>query len=427
MNIVMLTRRLIGKSVFLSALFYVLSSPSAWAVHVPITAEFIPNPSNARVNQFVNLTPFSGYCTEARAQCAARNIFSVRANVNFASKFIHKGEPVYIKAPWEWKKVTVTHPIGGPQEVEVRVTGVGSGYRINPGAATIAGGADQGIQASHSRLWGTGNAVGNDWVYVPAPCRFTGSSFATPNVFGFFWLVTNSSRCTKTAAVDIPDFSFQNIDFLYELRTPNPLAMQSGTYTGSLIYSVGENKDFDFNKMVPNDSVISLDFTLKVTHALKVEIPPGGNTVELVPEGGWQRWMNGNKAPPRLFRDQPFLISSSTPFKLYVECEGTIGSDCYLTNSTGSGTVPVNVSVTLPNGFTDTSGASINRRRLNHIQGISAASVGNALSVRPSYYVDRSPAILHFEVPKEGIDQVLKNDGPSRYYGKITVIWDADI
>lgn len=427
MNILKLMRNFMGKSPFLSAIFCVLSSHSALAINIPISAEFVPNPSNTRVNRFVNLTPNSGYCTEPRAQsqCLTAQTFSIRARIDFASKVVHKGDIVSIKAPWEWRKVTVTHPIAGPQEVEVRIVGVGSTYRITPNAATIVGGAsNESLQIKHSRLWG---GLRNDWVYVPAPCQFTGSSFALPNIYSFFWRVSSSSACAKTADFDIPDFSFQDIDFAYELRTPNPLAMQSGTYVGSLIYSVGENKDFDFNKMVPNDGALSLNFSLKVTHALKVEIPPGGNRIELVPEGGWQRWMNGGRAPPRLFRDQPFLMSASTPFKMYVECEGMSGNYCYLNDSTRTSSVPVQVSVTLPSGFSDNAGARINKRVLNHIQGISVASAGSALQVRPSFYVDRSPAILHFEVPKEGVSELLKKDGPSRYTGKVTVIWDADI
>src|SRR5471032_3238279 len=132
MSILKLKRILMGRSLFLSTLFCGLSSQPAWAVNIPITAEFMPNPSSPRFNQFVNTTPYSGFCTDGRAACKTNGIFSVEANINFGAKPIRKGETAYIKAPWEWRKVTVTHPIAGPQEVEVRITGVGSKYFVFP-------------------------------------------------------------------------------------------------------------------------------------------------------------------------------------------------------------------------------------------------------------------------------------------------------
>lgn len=67
------------------------------------------------------------------------------------------------------------------------------------------------------------------------------------------------------------------LDFAYELRTPDPLKMSSGNYTGTLRYSMGPRGDFDFGDvMIPDDTELTLDFNLEVQHTLKVDIPPGG-------------------------------------------------------------------------------------------------------------------------------------------------------
>lgn len=79
----------------------------------------------------------------------------------------------------------------------------------------------------------------------------------------------------KGANYLIPGFSYRYLDFAYELRTPNPLKMSSGQYTGSLTYSVGPGQDIDMGDvMLPNDSALTLNFNLEVQHTLQVEVPP---------------------------------------------------------------------------------------------------------------------------------------------------------
>lgn len=84
------------------------------------------------------------------------------------------------------------------------------------------------------------------------------------------------AACTKTAAFGIPSMYFQGIDIAYELKTPNPLSMSSGLYTGSITYTLGSSGDFQMGSMMDaDDDSLTLDFVLDVQHTLKVEIPPG--------------------------------------------------------------------------------------------------------------------------------------------------------
>jgi len=216
--------------------------------------------------------------------------------------------------------------------------------------------------------------------------------------------------------------TYRYLDFAYELRTPNPLKMSTGHYTGSLTYSVGPGQDFDMGDvMLPNDSIITLNFNLDVQHTLKVEVPPGGNKVVLEPQGGWQAWLNQGQKPTRLFRDQTFHISASSRFKMGLECQFANASDntCQLWAPDSGLMVPVAVAVTLPNGLTDAAGQPVNHRRL-YLDGS-----GTEL-FQPGRYVDRKPGTLHFEVARKEVEEMLAGDA-KQYSGTVTVIWDSEV
>jgi hypothetical protein len=173
--------------------------------------------------------------------------------------------------------------------------------------------------------------------------------------------------------------------------------------------------------MGPSDNVIVLDFRLDVEHVLKVDIPPGGNRVELVPQGGWQAWLNQGRKPTRLFRDQTFNISASSRFKMNLECQYTQdGKTCSLREPVSGHVVPLNVSVSLPHGLTDAGGQPVNRRQLLR------DGSGTEL-FQPGFYVDRRPGTLHFEIPSGEVAEMIYPGQPRQYSGNVTVIWDSDV
>jgi hypothetical protein len=210
------------------------------------------------------------------------------------------------------------------------------------------------------------------------------------------------------------------LDYTYELRTPNPLNMSSGQYTGALTYRVGPRQDFDMGDvMLPSDSVITFNFKLDVEHTLKVDVPPGGNRVELVPQEGWQSWLNSGRKPTRLFRDQRFHISASSRFKMALECQYVSGNTCAIAETATGHAVPVDVSVSLPEGLTDAAGQPVNQRRLLR------DGSGTEL-FQPSFYVDRRSGTLHFEVGRSQVEEML-DSGAKAYSGNVTVIWDSEV
>nr|WP_092394879.1 MULTISPECIES: hypothetical protein [unclassified Pseudomonas] len=395
--------------------------PTASALTQEISAIFRPDPAKPMENKFTNTTPVSGYCAQLPRECEIAGMFSIRMPITFdSSKAIEANHSDYrqgatFKVPSDWRPVTVINSGTGESEVvEIRVSGIGSQYRLSVSPVELVGGGS--VYGAHEKLWGSA------WVYAPAPCRYSGVGLYSTYQYAFFWKAPQQAACSKQAKYRVPDMRYTYLDFAYELRTPNPLKMSAGHYTGTLSYSVGPGQDFDMGDvMLPNDSVISLNFNLEVQHTLKVEVPPGGNKVVLEPQGGWQAWLNQGQKPTRLFRDQTFHISASSRFKMGLQCQfaGSSDNTCLLWAPSSGQLVPVNISVTLPNGLTDAAGQPVNRRRL-YLDGS-----GTEL-FQPGHYIDRRPGTVHFEVARNQVEEMLAGEAKN-YMGNVTVIWDSEV
>jgi hypothetical protein len=402
-------------------LLMMFATPTAGAVTQEIRALFTPDSANPQRNEFVNQTPSSGYCEFYPQICRESKTFSIRLLTRLDSNKPIQADAsprdsAMFKVPADWRPLTVTNADTGDVEtVEVRISGVGSNYVLSDTADNLTGTANPGD--GHRALW-----RGSSWVYAPPPCASTNMGFFGERTYAFFWMARGAGACVKVANFPIPAMTYGYLDFAYELRTPNPLGMSSGLYTGSLNYRLGPGGDFDFGDiMIPNDPDLSLNFVLDVQHTLKVDIPPGGEKVQLTPAGGWQSWLQTGRKPVRLFRDQTFNISASSRFKMYMECEwNSFLYDCQLADRFSRRGVELQVYVTLPNGLTDMSGQPVRHMRLG-------AGAANALNFQPGFYVDRAPGVLHFEVPERQMQFMLSPGVGPFYQGKVTVIWDSEI
>ncbi|MBF6032452.1 hypothetical protein H8F23_04230 [Pseudomonas sp. P155] len=397
------------------ALVLALSMSPVQAINQEIRALFQPDSSQPGKNVFVNQTPNSGYCATFPDQCAENSMFSIQVPVRFNSTLtLPPNWGVGIRVPANWRRLTVTNTDTMETEiVEVRITGVGSNYVLSQPAHELVGVSDPLV--GHQRLW-----EGSSWVYAPPPCRYSGVGVFSPASYRFFWKTPVEDYCVKKTLATIPSMYFDTLDFAYELRTPNPLGMSSGLYTGSLNYSLGNGGDFHFGQSFqPDDNNLTLDFVLDVQHTLKVDLPPGGNKVSLEPEGGWAPWIESGRKPSRIFRDQPFFISASSRFKVMLLCGSLGGPYCYLTSPLGD-SVPVKVSMSLPAGIDGPGGpgAPVNRIPLqfNTWRG----------PFQPSMYVERKAGALHFELEPRDIDFLLRPGKNDRLRGNITIIWDSD-
>ncbi|MGY2440601.1 hypothetical protein [Pseudomonas sp. SDO52101_S400] len=390
-----------------------LSLSATQAANQEIRAVFQPDPAKPGKNMFINVTPNSGYCADYPAQCADNNMFSIRTPLVFQSvRAVMPGDSVPVRVPSNWRPLVVTNK--DTQEtaiVEVRITGVGSQYHLSAPATSLVGVSDQA--QAHSLLWGSG------WVYAPPPCQYAGVGYHTPTTYRFFWKAPVEATCTKTAAYMIPSMAFSTLDFAYELRTPNPLTMSTGQYTGSMPYLLGSGGHIDFGSMMrPLDNNLTLDLVLDVQHTLKVDLPPGGNKVSLEPEGGWQRWIASGTPPARIYRDQAFNISASAGFKVMMLCDSfqPSGPECRLNGQ--SSTTWVHTKLSLPGGITGPDGAPVKDVLL-----MNNAWVG---PFQPGHYVDRKSGNLRFEMPPDAIAYVVRPGVNDTLRGNITVIWDSE-
>ncbi|MFJ2282375.1 hypothetical protein ACIOUG_14660 [Pseudomonas sp. NPDC087803] len=405
----------------LVALLLVLFAPAAEALTQQISASFRPDSANPQNNRFTNTTPVSGYCEQHPTACRDNNIFSIRLPLRFDS--VRALQPdadarnsAMFKLPTEWRLLSVTNTeTGETEQVEVRIAGFGSDQLLSHSTVDLTGAPD--IRQGHDQLW-----HGSGWLFAAPPCQYSGLVTYTSRTYSFFWKTPSEGTCVKVARFVVPAMSYQYLDFAYELRTPNPLGMSSGVYNGQLSYRIGPGGDFDMGDvMLPSDSTLTLDFALDVQHTLKVEVPPGGDQVQLVPAGGWQSWLQAGRRPVSLFRDQIFNISASSRFKMQLECETPgIVTDCVLRSRTTDGMVELHVFLSLPNGLTDLSGQPVKRRRLR-------TGAANAQYFQPGFYVDRAPGTLHFEIPAYAMEFLLLPGLGGAYSGRVTVIWDSDV
>jgi hypothetical protein len=415
MKLVAATQRALGPCRAL-ALIMGLSSTPALAFVEEITAVFRPDPGNPMINTFENTTPQSGICPwHIPAQCKAMNIFTIRRAFTAASNqpiLAYAEDPrktAYFKVPSAWRDFQVTHRTTGETEtVQMRIAGIGGAWNVAhpPGVS--------GWSTIDAPYWGT------YWNQAPAPCRTVNYLVASITSALFFWIVPeNAGACSVKSGFDFPWMTFSHLEYAYELRTPNPLSMSAGEYIGGLTYTMGPGGDFDFGDVIqPGDTVATFNFQLSVEHALKVDVPPGGNRIELIPQGGWQAWLNQGRAPGRLYRDQTFRIAASSRFKMQLECSLVMGNTCGLRSREGD-EVPLQVAVSLPNGLVDQYGQTVSKLPLR-LDG-----VGSEL-FQPLQYVNDRPGSLHFEVQRDDMAEMLKRPG-STYSGVVTVVWDSQV
>lgn len=409
-------RRCVG-----AGFLFIVWLSSAWAQEVSIQASFKPDSAHPQLNKFKNDTPSSGYCASYPEQCRDNEMFSLQVPIRFDSNApILANHPsvrqgAMFRVPAQWRDLTVYHERTGEAEtVKVRIVGLGSRY-VTEDIMSLVGPTDN-YRDAHYKLWD------GSWVNTPPPCRYSGVGAYSSTYYRFFWKTPTDGVCSKQAKFDIPWLRYDYLDFAYELVTPNPLGMSSGKYLGPLTYTLGPNADFDMGDvMIPSTSMLTLNFTLDVQHTLKVDVPPGGNRVELVPQGGWQSWLQQGRKPTRLFKDQTFNISASSRFKMQLECQySRDGKTCSLQEPVSGHFVPLNVSVSLPHGLTDAGGQPVNRRQLLR------DGSGTEL-FQPGFYVERRPGTLHFEIPSGEVAEMIKPGQSRQYAGNVTVIWDSDI
>lgn len=197
----------------------------------------------------------------------------------------------------------------------------------------------------------------------------------------------------------------------YKLKSADPLKMPNGTYTGKLIFSVGEYKDFDFGGGTYNDGQLTIYFTVKVKHQIKVEFPSGSNKVALQPPGGWLEWVHSGRVrqPPYLMAELPYRLWASSAYSVWLNCGFSDGVNCMLHNQQTGHKAKLYVY------YVD------RLKEMHPLKFITPTRF--ALEANGGHFV-AEPQSLIFKVDKMTLSDMLKYPG-SLYKGNVTIIYDA--
>ncbi|MGU5890715.1 hypothetical protein [Aeromonas hydrophila] len=141
-------------------------------------------------------------------------------------------------------------------------------------------------------------------------------------------------------------YTIDSVNYGFRLEAPDPLKMPNGVYKGNLKIRIGNGQDIDLGKATYSGGTEhSLEFTLTVRHQLKVDFPPGGDKVVLLPPGGWSDWVyrGKNRVPPSLRADLHYRMWFSSKIKIILNCEYPNGDECFIKNTNDGHLVPIHV------------------------------------------------------------------------------------
>ncbi|KKL00527.1 hypothetical protein SD53_14540 [Rheinheimera mesophila] len=204
----------------------------------------------------------------------------------------------------------------------------------------------------------------------------------------------------------------------YELETPNPLAMESGIYNGSLTFSVGPGGEIDFGDSFTSISnQMTVNFELNVMHDFIFQFPAAESIAVLEPAGGWASYNGAN--PGSINKDIPFRVTNSGSFSMYLACEHDLNVGCGIKAASGR-TVRLDTSVTLPGAIRLGNGSPVNRLSL---------PVGRLMrrAFTPLFAVSNQQGLLHFEITNPALEGMLKDTPGERYEGDVTLMIESEV
>jgi hypothetical protein len=257
----------------------------------------------------------------------------------------------------------------------------------------------------------------SDWLeYIDGDCQFSLHSWASPSVVSYLYDIkpTNQlagGKCYHNnfkTTFSSKSTALSKIYLGYKLHAPDPLKMENGVYKGSLVLSIGRNKDLDFGNGTYSDNQLTINFTMTVRHQIKMEFPPGGDKVVLQPPGGWHDWIYRGKShqPPHLIAESPYRLWSSLSYNVWLNCQYPDGEYCMLSNTrTGH---KARFDVIYQNGVK---------------KEFVLRTITKQLFTGVSKNVERT---LIFKVDKPALTEMMKYPG-STYKGNVTIIYDAAI
>lgn len=402
-----LKRRL---SLTLLALWVASFAHTALARESLITATFNPGRLPSK-DAFVDTSQSGPMCGNSPYKCGDRKSFMQRLLTTSAPLTINNPDPrqgLFFKIPDGWKDVTVLHnKTGESRIVQLRFVSIAARLATRPDITSITGITD--VARAHIALWENGGPG-----VAPAGCTSLHGQALSEFDYELVWTPLSNVSCSKKNLFNITRAA-PTVEFTYEIRTPSPLDMSTGTWDGKLPLRVGPGMDIDFgDNVTSSDPVFDIRVELNVEHYMSIVFPPGADRLALEPDDGWVAWVNRGSRPERIAREQPFRVSSSVYMRMLLECQYAIGEDCAIQNPAGD-EVPVVTRMTLPGDMRLLTGGPVDKARLSNVYALKAA---------PTQFVDDQTGKLHFEVARNDVDAMLAHPDTT-YSGNVTVIWDS--
>lgn len=373
-------------------------APLASALEVTLSAQYRGGGSG----RFENTTPPAEFCRVWSALCASTGTVSLpisyqKTSINLAPDLRDR---YFVKLPGR-REVEVRHQqTGEPRQMTFEVRSISQeavlGSPYNPLNGSFSGGC-RGK-----------NSVGNQSRFRYHTSLVNPQS-PTPCVISYSWVPDDQVDTTTVLDTGIS----------FELDIPPPYRLRAGMYRGSLTYTIGPGGDFDFGNNVTGLSgdTLVINFELDVQHAFIFEFPPGSERAVLEPKDGWQAWLGGGQAPGLIYRDLPFRLWSTGPFKAYKLCQHYTAGTCGIRND-ASHEVPVTVAITLPGGI-EHQGRPVQQLALPSGQAA-------ALAFESAMPTLNRPGQLRFQVERNDVQAMLRNPGAT-YAGQVTVVFDAEL
>lgn len=387
---------------------YQLLSPLTEAASIQVTAEYKPAPYDINGSKFINTTPcsipedFTGdfWC---KGTASLEKEQAINITTNITSRLVSNNNK--LDNAITYQKFT------GEKTVELTKNGGGTSHKMKFQLTQIGASQTPNI----IKLTGT---TGTYWLEpnVKGDCTFRLDQWAGYWSFDYFYDIKSTNQ--KSGGVCYYNkfnttFTSRNIDLKriyigYKLQPPDPLKMENGTYKGSLTLSLGRNKDLDFGDATYSDSNVTIEFTLRVTHQLKVEFPAGSNKVILQPPKGWAPWINSGKTPPNLKAELPFSLWKSAEANVSLSyCQYQNNNKCQLNNIKNNHKIDFNVNYIT--GLGEHAPLTKSKHRL--------FNDGIHIGVKRK---------IVFEIDKTNLTEMMKYPG-STYQGDVTIMFEAEI
>ena len=392
----------------------------AKAVEIPLTFEFRPSALHPQLNTFVNTTPNEGLCREYDKACDSLQSVLLRMELTYSAFEVDADErhQAFFKIPNQFQEIQLRHV--DTDDVAIaswRATLLAGKYVLPVNIRDIVGDDIDDSLAGHRRLWG-----GKGWV-IPGDggCETTGWAQLDSFYYAWGWkFPTAATGCSKKTQYPFASMRMHDLSVAYAMRTPTPLAMKNGIYTGKIQFNVGPGQAFDFgDNVTATDSEVTFVITLTVAHEFQVTFPSAAPRVTLAPIGGWQQWTDHGTPPRRLQQELPFTLTSSSDFSVKMRCEHESGGRCGIEDLAAGTVVPVDVDVTLP-------GVSEVNTGVRAVEfPLVTQQVATAPRFRPDSFTVNRPSKLRFSANGNAVAEMLKAPG-SRWQGDVTIIFDSD-